>query len=54
MKNPETSYFHIISGQGWIAKLVEEIFDFYSATDRTFLHCRKAEGVVKSHEPILW
>ena len=54
MKNPDISYFHIISGQDWPAKPAEEIFKFYSSTDRIFLRCGKAEGVVKSHEPILW
>ncbi len=54
MKNPAVTYFHIISGQDWPVKPVKEIFDFYERTDRIFLQYGKAEGVVKSHEPILW
>lgn len=54
MKNPEISYVHIISGQDWPAKPTKEIFDFYDATDCIFLRHDKAEGIVKSHEPIEW
>lgn len=55
MKNPDITYFHIISGQDWPVIPLEKIYRFYESTDHIFMTYRKSKGVVKSNEPIiLW
>ena len=54
MKNPDISYFHIISGQDWPVRSPEEIYDFYEGTDRIYMTYAEAETVTKSGESTIW
>ena len=54
MKNPDISYFHIISGQDWPVRSPEEIYDFYEGTDKIYMTYAEAETVTKSCEPTIW
>ena len=55
MKNQDITYFHIISGQDWPVKNIEEIYDFYENNDKIYMTYGLSKGVKKSGEPIiLW
>lgn len=46
LKNPETTYFHIISGEDFPVRNVEQIYDFFEHEERVFcdfsyLNCKK-------------
>lgn len=55
LKNPKITYMHVISGQCWPAKPLQEIYNFYENNDKLYMECSPAKGVKKSGEPlILW
>ena len=55
MKNPEITHIHVISGQDWPTKNIDEMYDFYENNSNLYLECYKAKGVTKSGQPIiLW
>ena len=54
MKNPEISYFHIISGQDWPVRPPEEIYDFYEGNDSIYMDYVEAKTVTKFCEPTIW
>ena len=55
LKNPEISYMHVISGQCWPARQVEEIYDFYENRNDIYMLCSPVKGAKKSGEPlIMW
>lgn len=53
IKNPDITYFHIISGQDWPVIPLKEIYRFYESTDSIYMTYRKSKEVVKSNEPII-
>src|SRR5699024_1944994 len=52
MKDPEIDYVHLISGQDWPLKPVEEIKNFYEENDNIYLRYYKAD-VKKGHDNAL-
>lgn len=55
MKNQDITYFHIISGQDWPVKNIEEIYNFFENNDKIYMTYGLSKGVKKSGEPIiLW
>ena len=55
LKNPQITYIHVISGQDWPAKRVEDIYSFYEGNSNIYMTCDPARGMKKSGEPIiLW
>lgn len=54
LKNPEISYLHVISGQCWPTRRVEEIYDFYENQDSIYMLCSPVKGVKKSGEPLIF
>lgn len=55
LKNPEITHIHVISGQDWPTKNIDDIYDFYEGNSNLYLECYKAKGVKKSGQPIiLW
>lgn len=52
MQDPEIDYIHLISGQDWPLKPVEEINQFYKGNDNIYLRYYKAD-VKKGHDNAL-
>lgn len=54
-KKTHITYKHVISGQDWPAKRVEDIYSFYEGNSNIYMTCDPARGMKKSGEPIiLW
>lgn len=53
LKNPNIDYFHIISGQDWPIKSLNEIYDFYTNKNIIYMDYSLAKNVVKSGENLL-
>lgn len=55
LKNLQITHIHVISGQDWPAKRVEDIYSFYEENNNIYMMCDPARGMKKSGEPIiLW
>lgn len=54
LKNPEISYVHVISGQCWPARRVEDIHDFYENQNSIYMLCSPVKGARKSGEPLIF
>lgn len=55
MKNKNNTYFHIISGQDWPVKNIEEIYNFYENSNKIYMKYSLSKGIKKAGEPIiLW
>lgn len=53
LQNPDINYFHIISGQDWPIKSIDEIYDFYDNNDNIYMYYGKANEIVRSGESVL-
>jgi hypothetical protein len=54
LKNPAISYFHIISGQDWVAANIEELYRHFENDSKIYMVYEKAAEVKKNGEPIIW
>ncbi|WP_089135750.1 beta-1,6-N-acetylglucosaminyltransferase [Ligilactobacillus murinus] len=54
LKNPAIDYFHIISGQDWVAANVEELYQHFENDSKIYMVYEKAAEVKKNGEPIIW
>ena len=54
LKNPAINYFHIISGQDWVAANVEELYQHFENDSKIYMVYEKAAEVKKNGEPIIW
>ena len=54
LKNPAINYFHIISGQDWVAANVEELYQHFENDSKIYMVYEKADEVKKNGEPIIW
>ena len=54
LKNPAINYFHIISGQDWVAANVEELYQHFENDYKIYMVYEKAAEVKKNGEPIIW
>lgn len=54
LKNPAIDYFHIISGQDWVAANVEELYQHFENDSKIYMVYEKATEVKKNGEPIIW
>lgn len=54
LKNPDISYVHVISGQDWPVKNIDELYEVFENNDRIYMRYIKAEDRVKSHERLIW
>lgn len=46
--------FHLISGQDWPLKPLNEIYAFYDGNETTYMYYYPTTDEVKSHEPEIW
>lgn len=53
LQNPEINYFHIISGQDWPIKSVDEIYNFYEFNNKIYMYYELAQNVFRSGENVL-
>ena len=54
IKNSKISYVHVISGQDWPVKKLEDIYSFYQNNDKIYMSIEKVDGIKKSGEPIIY
>lgn len=54
LKNPEITYFHVISGQDWPLQPIDKIYDYFEHTNKVFMTFFKAKDVKKTGEPVIW
>lgn len=55
LKNPQITHMHVVSGQDWPVRKVEDIYGFYEDNPNLYMTCDPARGMKKSGEPIiLW
>lgn len=54
VKNPKISYVHVISGQDWPVKKLDDIYAFYQNNNKIYMNIKKADGIKKSGEPIIY
>ena len=54
LKNPDISYVHVISGQDWPVKNIDELYEVFENNDRIYMRYIKAEDRIKSHERLIW
>lgn len=54
LKNADNTYFHLISGQDWPLKSLNEIYNFYENNSEIYLNYWRALDVKKSGEPEIW
>lgn len=52
LKNKDIDYVHVISGQDWPTKPLNEIYNFYVGKNDIFLECSPAKGIKKTGEAI--
>lgn len=53
LKNQEINYFHLISGQDWLTKPAEVIYDFFDGATKIYMTYSLANTVVKTYENVL-
>lgn len=53
LQNPNIDYFHIISGQDWPIKSIDEIYNFYDNNNMVYMNYDLAKSVIKSGENTL-
>lgn len=53
IKSSKISYVHVISGQDWPVKKLDDIYSFYQNNDKIYMNIEKADGIKKSGEPII-
>ena len=54
MAYPDITYVHLIWGQDWTLKPVDQIFNFYENNDKIYLRYYKAKGCRKGHDDIIY
>lgn len=54
LKNRENTYFHIISGQCYPTKKIDDIYDFYENNDDIYMLSSLVGKTKKSGEPLLY
>lgn len=54
LNNPDISYVHVISGQDWPVRNVDELYEMFENNDKIYMRYIKAEDRVKSHERLIW
>lgn len=54
LKNPKVTYVHLISGQDWPLKPIDDIYDYYEQSNKAYMTFFKAKETKKSGEPIIW
>lgn len=54
LENKKNTYFHLISGQDWPIKSVNEIYAFFENTNKIYMNYWPALDVKKSGEPEIW
>ena len=54
LADPTISYLHVISGQDWITKNVDELYQRFEDDTKIYMTYEKASEVKKSGEPIIW
>ena len=53
LKNKSVKYFHLISGQDWLAKPAKAIYDFFDGSNNIYITYDLAKNIVKTHENVL-
>ncbi|MDE5885503.1 MAG: beta-1,6-N-acetylglucosaminyltransferase [Oscillospiraceae bacterium] len=53
LKKPSISYIHIISGQDYPVKPINQIYQFYENSNMIYMKSVRADGIKKSGEPII-
>lgn len=54
LEEKNNTYFHLISGQDWPLKNLNEIYNFYENNSKIYLNYWRAIDVKKSGEPEIW
>lgn len=54
LKNPSIEYVHIISGQDWPLKDIEDIYNFYEGKNYSYVENVLAKDIRKTGEPVIW
>lgn len=54
LKNPNITYFHLISGQDFPAQPIADIYNFFEENDQIYLNYWKALDMKKKGEPEIW
>lgn len=54
LKEGKIQYVHVISGQDWPVKNLNDIYNFYQNNDHIYMEIEKANGIKKSGEPIIY
>lgn len=54
LRDPEISYFHVISGQDWPLIDPDDIYSFYENTNNIYMEYHNSEKIKKAGEPVIW
>lgn len=54
LENPKIEYIHLISGQDWPIKNIDEIYARFDGNDHIYMISSKAKNKIKSHEKLIW
>lgn len=53
LKNPDITYFHLISGEDWITVSPNKILDYFNQTDLIYLQSELSQTTIKSGEKVI-
>lgn len=53
LKNPEITYVHVISGQDWPLKPINDIYNYFEQNNKAYMNFFKAKDIKKSGEQII-
>lgn len=54
LKNPNIEYIHLISGQDWPIKNLDDIYQRFDGNNKIYMSYEKAKSVTKSGENLIW
>lgn len=54
LKDSDNTYFHLISGEDWPLKPLDQIYNFYENNDKIYMNYWRMLDKIKTHEPQIW
>ena len=54
LKDSDNTYFHLISGEDWPLKPLDQIYNFYEGNDKIYMNYWRMLDKIKTHEPQIW
>lgn len=54
LKDSDNTYFHLISGEDWPLKPLDQIYNFYESSDKIYMNYWRMLDKIKTHEPQIW